>query len=238
MLRYALPLFTVTAFASPAAADIQVQTNGPVIELSVFEQVEVEPDIATISAGVSTEARTAVEALRLNSQQMRSVIERIKSLGIDEDDIQTTGINLNAQYDYNQNTNKQTFRGYQVSNRVSVKLREIEETGEVLDALVAAGANDLSGPNFSVENDDAAKAAARRSAMTRAQTQAMEYAQLAGYSNVRILQISESISGHAAQPYADSAPAVKAVSASESAPVQPGRISTGVSISVTYEMVN
>lgn len=239
MIRYALPLFAATALVSPAAAnaaDVQIQSSGPVVELSVFEEVQVEPDIVTISAGVTSEAQTAVEALRQNSRQMRSVIDRIKTLGIAEDDIQTTGINLNARYDYDQENNRQVFRGYQVSNRVSVKLRDIDETGEVLDALVAAGATDLGGPSFSVENDDAAKAAARRSAMTRADAQAREYATLAGYSDVRILQISESIRGSSGPvPQQDGIQLTAA--RSESAPVQPGRVSTGVSISVTYEMV-
>ena len=89
--------------ASPAlAAEIQVQATGPVIELQVSEQVEVEPDVVNMSAGVTTEAMTAQEALSQNSVQMQRVIDRLRSLGIPERDIQTTRINLGAQFDYDQ----------------------------------------------------------------------------------------------------------------------------------------
>lgn len=225
--------------ASPvAAATVEIEAEGPVIELSIYESVVGAPDIVTIGAGVSTEARTAVEALRQNSAQMRAVIERIKSLGVDEQDIQTTGINLNARYDYDRNTQQQIFRGYQVSNRVSVKLREIDETGEVLDALVTAGATDLSGPSFGIEDDTAAKEAARSRAVERAQSRANAYATMLGYDGVKVLAISEAIASSGPMQQMVARDAIQEAGASASAPVQPGQVSTGVSITVKYEMIS
>ena len=169
MIRTAIvpTVLAATALAtSPAiAAEIQVQATGPVIELVVNEQVEVEPDTVTISAGVTNQAQTAQEALSQNSAQMQSVIERLRSLGIPERDIQTTRINLGARFDYDQQTQQQVFRGYQASNQVSVKLRDTEEVGAVLDALVKAGANDINGPSFSVSDDTGPKAEARKRAL-------------------------------------------------------------------------
>ena len=139
MIRYALPMLAAAAVAIPAqAAEVQIQAQGPVVELSVAETVKAKPDIVDVSAGVTTEAPTAVEAMRLNAERMDSVIARIKALGIDEDDIQTVGINLGAQYDYDQARQRQVFRGYQASNRVSVTLREVSRAGAVLDALEEA----------------------------------------------------------------------------------------------------
>ncbi len=240
-MRYILPLaaaaLTVGTVSAPAAAaEVSIDAKNPVIELSVYEQVEVEPDIVTIGAGVTTMAPTAVAALRQNSADMKKVIDRIKSLGVAERDIQTTGINLNAQYDYDQAQRKQIFRGYQASNRVSVKLRQIQRAGEVLDALVAAGATDLSGPDFSIEDDTEAKARARASALERAKAQALEYARFAGYSNVRLLQVSESITGNGPQPPRPLV-ARMAMDSAEKAPVQPGVVGTGVNVSLTFEMV-
>jgi len=213
------------------AANVEIQAQGPVVELSIYESIELEPDIATIGAGVSTEARSAVEAMRMNALEMRRVINRIKELGVDEKDIQTSGINLNARYDYDRTNQKQVFRGYQVSNRVTVKLREIDQTGQVLDALVVAGATDLSGPSFSAEDDSAAKEQARNRAMERASSRAIAYANFAGYDAVKLLAVSESITGRSpVQPVARSAVAMDALESA--APVQPGVISTGVSISV------
>ena len=163
MIRFAIPALAATGIAASAhAAEVQVQAQGPVVELSVSETVDAKPDIVEIGAGVTSQADTAVEAMRLNAREMTAVIDRIKALGIDEDDIQTTGINLNAQYDYDQSTRRQVFRGYQASNRVSVTLREVERAGEVLDALVAAGATDINGPSFSLENDEGPRAQATR----------------------------------------------------------------------------
>ncbi len=242
MIRHSLVLaataaLTAHAFAPAAmAAQVEIEAEGPVIELSVFESVTAEPDLVTIGAGVSTQAPTAVEAMRQNSVQMRSVIDRILALGVAEEDIQTTGISLNAQYDYDRSSQRQIFRGYQVSNRVSVKLREIAETGAALDALVAAGATDLSGPNFSIEDDEAAKDVARERAVERAQQRALAYAQMVGYDDVRVLSIGEAIRGSGAAPRMQMRSLAADVEAA-AAPVQPGQVSTGVSITIKYEMV-
>lgn len=237
MKRLIPATIAATIAVQPAhAAEVAIQATGPVVEMTVIEQVEADPDMVTVSAGVTSEAPTAVEALRQNSRQMRAVIERIKSLGVAERDIQTTGINLNARYDYDQQSRRQIFRGYMVSNRVSVKLRDIDETGEVLDALVSAGATDLGGPSFSLEDDEGAKAEARRRAVERAQAQASEYAALAGYSDLRLLEINETISGRGG-PGPIVLTAARSDMMEESAPVQPGRVSTSVNITVKYEMV-
>ncbi|MEE4539061.1 MAG: SIMPL domain-containing protein [Erythrobacter sp.] len=238
MIRHSLVLAATIALAAPAivhAAEVEIEADGPVIELSITETVDAEPDLVTIGAGVTTEASSAVAALRENSVQMRAVIDRILALGVAQDDIQTAGINLNAQYNYDRTNQRQIFRGYQASNRVSVKLREVEETGEVLDALVAAGATDLSGPDFSIEDDEAAKDEARSRAIARAQDRAQSYAALFGYDGVRVLSISETIRGSIPRPVMRTA-MVEEAAADMSAPVQPGRVSTGVSISVKYEM--
>ena len=234
MIRYILPVVAVSALAAPAAAAVQLTSAGPIVELSIHESVEAEPDLVTVGAGVTTQAPTAVEAMRANAEAMDAVIARIKALGIPERDIQTTGINLGAQYDYDQENRRQVFRGYQVSNRVSVKLREVPRTGAVLDALVAAGATDLSGPDFSIEDDRDARAQARKTAMESAQAQALEYARAAGYSGVRLLEISESVAASPPMPYARGV-ALEAAAALKT-PVQPGLVQAGVTIQVTYEM--
>ncbi len=237
MIRYALPLVAVSALASPAlAADIQIQAAGPVVELTVNETVKARPDIATVGAGVTSRAPTAVAAMQENARAMDAVVARIKALGIAKDDIQTTGINLYAQYDYNQATQRQVFRGYQASNQVSVILRKIDDTGKVLDALVAAGATDLNGPSFSIDDDTEAKAQARRTAMERARSQAMEYAQMTGYSGLKLLEINEAITGQTPMPMLrkayDAAP--QAVAAAP--PVEPGLVGTSVIVTVKYEL--
>jgi uncharacterized protein len=240
MMRPAIALFAASALTVPAtalsAAEIEIEAGGPVVELNVFESVDVAPDVATIGAGVTTEAPTATEALRQNSVEMQKVIARIKALGVAEKDIQTTGINLNAMYDYNQESQRQVFRGYQASNRVSVVLRKIEETGKVLDALVSAGANDINGPTFSIDDDTAAKDAARKRAFERAQAQAKSYADMLGYDGARVLAVAENIEGRGFMPEL-AATRLSVAKADAAPPVQPGMVSAGINLTVKYELV-
>lgn len=221
-----------------SAAEVTLAATNPVVELNLYEQVEVEPDMATITAGVDTNAPTAVEALRKNSAEMQRVIDLIKALGIAPRDIQTTRVNLNAQYDYDQTSRRQIFRGYTASNQVSVKLRDIKRTGDVLDALVSAGANNIYGPTFSIEDDTAAKADARRRALTRGQAQAEEYARAAGYSGVRLLQVAETIHSGPGAKMGDAIVVTAArIESAAPPPIEPGLVGTGVSVQLTYEMV-
>lgn len=235
MIRYALPALMLGASSLPAAAaSIEMDVEGPVVELTITETVEADPDIATLSAGVTTVAPTAVEALRQNSAQMRRVIEQIEAQGVDEDDIQTTGVNLNAEYDYDQQTRQQVFRGYRVSNRVSVKLRDIPRTGRVLDALVAAGATDLGGIQWSIDDPAPAQEQARAAAFASGRERALNYARMAGFANVRLLEVNETVMGGRVMSYDIQLTASSA--RNESAPIRPGQVQTGVTLTVKYEM--
>jgi len=240
MTRFALPLVSLGALAGAAtplaAADIQLAVAGPVVELTVTETVKADPDIASLSAGVSTLAASAVEAMRQNAADMNRVIDRIEALGVARADIQTTGITLNPEYVWEQETNQQRFTGYRAANRVNVTLRETDKIGEVLDALVVAGANDIGGIAWSIEDPSAAQEQARAAAFATARTRAEAYARLAGMGGVRLLEVNETVTG-GMPVMLDMAP--KAVSArAEFAPVRPGQVQTGVTITVKFEMTS
>lgn len=237
MIRYALPLLAATVLASPAvAAEVQIQAQGPVVELSVNETVKARPDIAQVGAGVTTLAPSAVAAMQQNAKAMDAVIARIKALGVAGDDIQTAGISLNAQYDYDQASRRQVFRGYQAANTVSVTLRNVDKAGQVLDALVAAGATDINGPNFAIDDDSAAKAQARKAAMDRARAQALDYAKMAGYANVRLLEVNESIAFARPMPMIQTVSKMADAAMAVPTPIEPGLVGTGVTVTVKYEL--
>ena len=230
-----IPTILATTASPALAADIQLQAQGPVVELSVTETVKAKPDIATVSTGVTSQAPTAVAAMQKNADAMDAVVKRIKALGIAGDDIQTSGIYLGAQYDYDQRTQRQVFRGYQASNRVTVTLRKVADTGRVLDALVAAGATDIGGPSFSIDDDSAPRAQARKSALDKARRQAEDYAKWAGYSGVRLLEVSEMVDPGRPMPYEGKVRAM-AVADAASTPVEPGMVGSSVTVNVTFEM--
>ena len=241
MIRPALVLLATSAMALPAAAqaaEIQMQVANPVVELSIQEIVRSTPDVAQVGAGVTTRAQTAQESVRQNAEQMDRLIEKLRSLGIARKDIQTSNFNLNAQYQYRNDGQQPTFVGYDVTNQVNVKLRDLKRAGEVLDALVGAGANNIYGPNFMLENDMEAKAVARKNAFQRGKLQAEEFARMAGYRGVRLLEVSETFQSYGPMPVSGDAIAVSAVRAEAKTPIEPGEVGTAVTLGVKYEMVN
>lgn len=236
MTTRALVIAAASTLALPAAAfaapQVGITPSGPVVELSIYETVESAPDRVTIGAGVTTTAPTATEAMQQNAAEMSKVIARIRALGVPEKNIQTIGVSLGAQYDYADG--RTVFRGYQAANRVSVILGKIEDTGRVLDALVEAGATDLSGPAFSLSDETVAKERARTSAVARGEAQAKAYAAMLGYTGVRVLAVSETIDG--SLPVFE-ATKMMAAPGPTSSPVLPGQVSTGVNVTITYELV-
>ena len=234
------PLFAMAALiATPvAAAEIQIPVQGPVVELTVSQTVNTKPDIATVGAGVTTRANTANESARLNAAGMQAIIARLRQLGIASEDIQTANFSLNPQFNYSNDGQPPRFLGHDTNNQVTVKIRKLDRIGPVLDALVAAGANNFFGPNFSLEKDKEAKSAARRAAYADAQSRSRELAGLAGYTNVRLLEISEAYanSGGFMDVGRPSAIIVTAASSEKITPIEPGQVGTSATLTLKYEM--
>jgi hypothetical protein len=234
----ALPIAALAAVASPAmaAVDITPSAGAPVVELSVTETVLGAPDTATFSTGVTSKAPTASAALRQNSADMDKVIKQIVALGIKREDIQTSGINLNMDYEYGSDGRQPRFIGYQVTNTVTVKVRQVDRLGAILDAIVSQGANNLSGPFFSIDDDSAAQAEARDKAMKRAQAQAMDYARRIGFTGVQVLAVSEAT--YNASPFGGTEMKMAAPRGIVAAapPVEGGQVGTSVTVNVTYQM--
>jgi uncharacterized protein YggE len=234
MLRFAIPLLAMSALSLPAtAAEVQIQAQAPVVELSVSETVNAAPDIAQVGTGVTTRARTAKEAVRLNAIAMQKVVDRLKALGIAAKDIQTSNFNLNAQFNY-PNGGTPVFTGYEASNQVTAKLRQVDKVGDVLDALVAAGANNINGPSFMLDDDTAQQQSARTRAFQRGQAMAQDYARRAGYTGVRLLEVSESVQGRG--PVPPMPVAFRAEAAQAKTPIEAGEVGTTVNLTVKYEM--
>ena len=232
-------LSSAVTFSVPAAAAvIEIQTTGPVAELRITETVQSQPDVAQISAGVLTSAPTASAAMRQNAAKMDTVVRELRRMGIAARDIQTRNFNVSPQYRYDRQNERQILTGYQVSNSVSVKLRDLDAVGETLDTLAKAGANSISGPRFTLEDNAEVKAEARSAAYARGLAMARDYARLAGYGSVRLLEVTENVATSSRGPQEavmlTSARSADAVST----PIAAGEVGTSVSIHVKYEMTN
>ena len=202
--------------------------------LSVQAQADAQaaPDIATLSAGVVTQAADGNGAMRQNAEQMTRVLAALKSAGVVERDIQTSGVNLQPQYRYAENQ-PPAITGYQASNTVNVKLRDVAKMGKVLDALVASGANQINGPSFGIDDPEPLYAQARLEALKLAQARADSYAKALGLRVRRIVSLGE---GGAAMPMPVPRMAMMKAEAMDSTPVAPGQSSVSVSLDVVFEL--
>ena len=217
------------------ATQVNVTTANPVIDLTISETVETKPDIATFSTGVQNMAPTASEAVRANNVQMASVVARLKKLGIAEKDIQTTQISLNQQFDYRDG--QQIFKGYQASNMVNAKLRDLKKLGAFLDALAIDGATNFNGPVFGIDDDSAFQDAARDKVWASAMKRARNLARKAGYADVRVLRVEETDQGRGYSPMPMPMLARSTDASEKSTPISPGELSVGATMSFTFEMV-
>ena len=229
-LAIAVPM-TANAQTSPDIAIASPQ--GTLLSVSASADATRVPDVATISTGVVTQAADANAAMRANAVQMDKVMAAIRAAGIAERDIQTSGISLNPQYKYVEDK-PPTITGYQASNTVNVKVRDLSRLGKVLDAFVASGANQLNGPNFEVDKPDEAYDEARLAALKKAQARAETYGNALGLKVRRIVSISEGGAG-IPRPM----PMMRAMAAdgfAKETSVAPGETTLSVSIDVVFEL--
>lgn len=178
----------------PAAAQVAVvpatAPDGTVLDVVATGKTTRVPDVATIRAGVVTQSATAAQALADNAQRMTRVLAALKTAGVQPRDIATSNVSLQPQYRYEDNK-PPVISGYQASNTVSIRFRDIARSGAILDILVGQGANQIDGPNLSLDQPDAALDEARVDAIKQARARAELYARAAGLSVARIMTISE-----------------------------------------------
>ena len=236
----AITRILVAGVMAVAAAGVMAQTamapvvSGTLLQVSAQGEVRRAPDVAEIGVGVVTQAADAKAALKANAEQMTRVVAAVRGAGIADKDVQTSGVNLQPQYQYIENQPPK-LNGYQAQNRVSVKVRDIGEIGEVLDVLVAQGANQIDGPTFTLDKPEAALDEARRAALNKAQARAGMYAAAIGLKVARIVSIDESGAGFQPPRPMLMAKSEMTMDASTT-PVMPGEQTHAVSLNVVFEL--
>ena len=224
----------MTANAQSVAEPGTASPQGTLLSVSAEASAHRVPDVATLSTGVVTQAADANAAMRTNAQQMDKVMAAIRAAGIAERDVQTSGINLNPQYKYVENASP-SIVGYQASNTVNVKVRDLSKLGKVLDAFVEQGANQINGPSFEVDKPDEAYDEARVAAIRKAQARAQTYADALGLKVRRIISIGE---GGASFPRP--MPMLRAMAAdagfAKETAISPGESTLSVNIEVVFEL--
>ncbi len=213
------------AAGSPGADE----TNG--ISVSGSGSVSLKPDVATISLGVETMDADAAKARKTNDEAMTKVLAAVKGFGIADGDIETTNFNIYPRYE----EKGQKITGYTVSNTVSVRVKDLDKLGSVLEAAVAAGANISGGIGFDVQDRTAAYNEALAQAMEKARARAEVMAKACGVTLGKALTINES-SSYSGPTYASAEKAALMDAAGE-VPVSSGELEVTASVSVKYEIV-
>lgn len=230
-LKYVLLISGVVLVAAAIAGVAQpskggaATTSSTTITVSGNGTANATPDKASFDFGVTTNAATASEAMSKNADQMRAIIDKLKGSGVDSSDIQTSQVSLWPQTS-NDGT---TVTGYQASNTVTVTA-PVGKSGDLVDAAVSAGANNVSGPSLSVSDQTDAYAAAMKKAVTDAQSKAQAIASASGLTLGGIVHIADN---------GDSTPGPIAYAAMDSVekaapPIQAGTQQIQASVTVTY----
>lgn len=192
--------------------------------------VTVRPDMARVSVGVESKAATVQEASKANAQTMNAVIEAIKASGVAENDLSTENYYVGVSYDYS-SFGEPTVEGYNVSNTLNVRIRDTEKIGAVIDAAIAAGANQVYGVTFlSSEEKDA-----HDEAMALAIQEGMRKATLMAMAAGRQLGALEEIEESGSYAYAvNTSYDAKAMAAGTS--IMAENLTVTASVTITYEL--
>lgn len=230
----ASPVLAQPAESGKAERISTVHQKPTTLTLTETAEVKSTPDVAFITFGVQTEAKTAEEALRQNATKMNAVIAAVKGQGIAERHIQTSGINLNAVYDYPERGSA-VLRGYQVSNQINVRVEDPSRLGNAIDAVVRAGINQINNVSFGLKDPSKAEDQARQDATRTLTARAQLYAQSLGLKVKRIANLSEN-AGYIAPPPMPVYRMAKAEAAMDSTPVAGGEVSTTLTLNAIFEL--
>jgi hypothetical protein len=243
-----LSIAAVPASAQPINASLDQLAATPLVRVNIAESLRTRPDEASLTVGTTSRAPTATAAVAANKVKMEKLLAAIRSAGIPERNIQTQGIQLSAEYRWDQSAGgqgRQIFVGYVASNSVQIKTRDINSLTSLLDKLTDAGADTVYGPNFGISDPAPLRHEARVRAMARGEAEATEYARNNGFTRVRLLSVEEGVSYRGSDIVVTGTRIMNASAPPPPPPpaperdggiVAPGQIETAVSLNLLYRM--
>jgi hypothetical protein len=233
----AVAAVALLAVACDNGGDTIVQNQGPSgVSSTGTGRAFGEPDVAIVNVGVNVQRPTVAQARDDAAVAQQAVIDSLRDNGVADEDIQTVGFSVHPQYNYPPDRPQGEIVGYVVSNVVTAKIRDLDTTGDVLDAATVAGGNDalVQGVSFTIDDPAVLQEAARRQAVERARQQAEQLADAAGANLGRLLSISESGGfipferGGAAFDMAAQVP--------QTSPIEPGQVEINITVSMQFAL--
>lgn len=228
----------VLLLITPAIADEAQNDFAPGrLSLNATGEVRGAPDIATLNAGVVSEGDTAKAALADNRTRMNGVFRALRAAGVKDKDMQTSGLNVSPIYRTVKvpvsSSSERRISGYRVNNQVTAVVRDLQNLGPAIDALVESGANNIGGVTFGLSNQDKALDEARKEAVKVLMAKAKLYADATGFQVGRIVNMSEN-SGYSPRPMMSMARTMSSEAAPT--PIAAGEVSTRVTVNATFEI--
>lgn len=224
--------------AAPAETTVRLHQEGEPETITVVGKsgMEATPDVAKVSLGVSSRAATPSIAREENTAAINATLAALAEMGIEEKDIQTTNMNMWNNYDSNGN-----LTGYRMSTDLTVYVRDITKAGDVVDAAIAAGANELNGVSYLLSNEDEMYNTALADAIALARTKAEVLAEAAGKTVGQVKKVDETSRAVATVRNYDEAaanPDVGSGSKMESVrtTIRPGSSTVSAEVQVVFEL--
>jgi len=235
VILFFIALFAYTKLAGPIPFSVNSISTTKTDTFSVTGEgkVNAPPDIALVSVGVQAQAPSVKAVQDQLNKNINAVSAAVKSTGVDAKDIQTSGYNINPMYDYNGGA--QRITGYQASTNLTIKVRAIDKANAVIDAATAAGANQVGGISFDVNDKTKAQNDARQKAVADAKFKAENAAKIAGFTLGKIINYSEDFGG-APRPIPMMAKAEVGLGAGAPTQVEPGTNEVTVTVTLSYQI--
>lgn len=220
--------------APPPAPAPAHHDHGTRVSVTAMGRVTATPNRVTVSIGKVAEAALAADAIAQVNATMNELIDQLKALDLPGAMIQTSAVQVWPQYGQNRSNEEPRIVGYQASNTVSVRTDDIERVGEVFDLATKAGANQIHGPMFALQNPERAQRGALRNAVAEAKEKARAIADEMGMTIVRFEEIRESGAEMPRPMYAADAMAMRGAEAAT--PVEAGEIETTASVTLVARL--
>lgn len=221
--------------SAPLSAQ-QVVTNAPIPQIAIGSrgEIKVSPDRANIQISVQTKAVTAAAAAAENATRQKAVIDALRALGLQANDISTVGYSVNPEQRYEPNREPVVI-GYTVVNTVMVEVRDLSMVGRIIDVAISRGANMITSLNFYASNTEAARREAIAMAIQRARVDADAAARAAGGTIGGLLEVSV---GAYFPPPRPMEFAVRAMNQAADTPINPGEQTLAVDVQTRWTFID
>ena len=233
-ITFAFAMVSITACQSAVPSLVQSSagdTSKRTIIVAGDGFVTAKPDLARLNLGVETFATTLADAMKQNSARVTTMIAKLKSLAIADKDIQTTNLSINVERNFDRGA-QGTVTGYRVSNTVVIVIRDLNKVSDIIDQATQAGANNVYGINFGIENTTKLESEARAKAVADAQARADDIAKLHGLERGQVITMSE---GASTMPVTlESSSLLKAQGGGGGPPVEVGTLEIRVHVQITF----